>query len=148
MSLVARWGPRVARTLLGLVFFVFGLNFFLHFLPQPPPPPKEAGVFIEGLMVTGYVFPLIKAIEIAAGLALLANRFVPLALTVLAPILINIAGFHFVLAPAPAMPIVLLALELYLAWSYRAAFAPMLRARVEPAASAEEAPAGRTVTAG
>jgi hypothetical protein len=146
MSLVAKWGPRVARTLLGLVFFVFGLNFFLNFLPQPPPP-KEALPFFDGLTSSGYVFPVIKALEVAAGLALLTNRFVPLALTVLAPILINIAGVHFVLVPEPVMPIILLALELYLAWSYRAAFAPMLRARVEPAASAEHAPAGQPVAA-
>lgn len=147
MSLVSKWGPRVARTLLGLVFFVFGLNFFLNFLPPPPAHPKEAAPFIEGLMSSGFVFPLIKAIEVAAGLALLTNRFVPLALTVLAPILINIAGFHFLLAPSYGMPIILLALELYLAWSYRAAFAPMLRARVEPAAPAEPAPAGQPATA-
>ncbi|QSQ21058.1 DoxX family protein [Pyxidicoccus parkwayensis] len=147
MSLVAKWGPRVARTLLGLVFFVFGLNFFLNFLPPQPPPPKEALPFIEGLMASGFVFPLIKAIEIAAGLALLSNRFVPLALTLLAPIIISISGFHFLLAPSYALPVILLALELYLAWSYRAAFAPMLRARVEPAASAEHAPAGQPVAA-
>jgi hypothetical protein len=146
MSLVSKWGPRVAQSLLGLVFLVFGLNFFLHFLPQPPHP-KEAAPFIEGLMASGFVFPLIKVIEVTAGIALLTNRFVPLALTLLAPIIIAITGFHFLLAPAYAVPIVLLALELYLAWSYRAAFAPMLRARVSPAASAEGAPAGQAATA-
>lgn len=147
MSVVAKWGPRVARVVLGLPFFVIGLNHFLNFLPPQPPPPKEALPFVEGLMAAGYLMPLVKFIEVAAGLALLSNRFVPLALTLLAPILINIAGFHFVLAPSYAMPIVFLVLELYLAWSYRAAFAPMLRARVAPAASAEEVPAGHAVAA-
>lgn len=118
-----------ARVVLGLAFFVFGLNGFLHFLPQPPmsgPPANFAGA----LFATGYMFPLIKGTEVAASLLLLSNRFVPLALAVLAPVLINIVAFHAFLAPAGlALPLVLLALELYLARSYRDAFAPMLHAR-------------------
>ena len=118
-----------ARIVLGLAFFVFGLNGFLHFLPQPPmagPPANFAGA----LFATGYMFPLIKGTEVAASLLLLSNRFVPLALAVLAPVLINIVAFHAFLAPAGlALPIVLLALELYLARSYRDAFSPMLHAR-------------------
>jgi hypothetical protein len=135
----------VARVLLGLAFAVFGLNFFLHFLPQPPPPP-EAGVFL-GALFAGKIFSIIKPIEIAAGLALLGNRFVPLALTLLAPIEIGILAFHGVFEPS-GLPIVvvLLALTVFLAWSYRAAFAPMLHARVEPTA-AESAAAHRTATA-
>ena len=118
-----------ARIVLGLAFFVFGLNGFLHFLPQPPmsgPPANFAGA----LFATGYMFPLIKGTEVAASLLLLSNRFVPLALALLAPVLVNIVAFHGFLAPAGlALPLVLLALELYLARSYREAFAPMLHAR-------------------
>jgi len=124
--------PSVARVVLGLAFFVFGLNGFLHFLPQPPmsgPPANFAGA----LFATGYMFPLIKGTEVAASLLLLANRYVPLALAVLAPVLVNIIAFHAFLAPAGLiLPLVLLGLELYLARSYRDAFAPMLRARTEP----------------
>jgi putative oxidoreductase len=138
MTIVATWAPPVARTLLGLVFLVFGLNHFLGFLPQPPVP-EAALPFLGGLGSAGYVFPLIKALEIAAGIALLSNRFVPLALTVLAPIIVNIVGFHVVLAPSYPLPLAILGLELYLAWSYRAAFAPMLRARVVPAGASGEA---------
>ena len=138
MSLFHKWAPHVARVALGLVFFVFGLQYFLHFLPAPPAPPEGALAFLEGLTAAGYVFPLIKVIEIAAGVALLANRFVPLALTLLAPIIVNIAAFHFLLAPSYPLPIAILALELFLAWSYRAAFLPMLRAHVAPAAVADE----------
>jgi len=127
----------VARVALGLTFFVFGLNGFLHFLPQPPmsgPPADFAGA----LFATGYMFPLIKGTEVVAGLLLLANRFVPLALAVLAPVVVNIVAFHAFLAPAGlVLPIVVLALELYLAQSYKAAFAPMLHARTEPHADAE-----------
>jgi hypothetical protein len=89
-------------------------------------------------MASGYIMPLVKSIEIASGLALLSNRFVPLALTLLAPIIVNIVAFHFLLAPSYGLPTVILALELYLAYSYRAAFLPMLRARVAPASTADE----------
>ena len=138
--------PSIARVVLGLVFFVFGLNGFLHFLPQPPmsgPPADFAGA----LFATGYMFPLIKGTEVAAGLLLIANRYVPLALAVLAPVLVNIIAFHAFLAPAGlVLPLVLLGLELYLARSYRDAFAPMLRARTErrveaPASERDRVPA-------
>jgi hypothetical protein len=109
------------------------LNGFFHFLPQPPAP-AAAMSFAGALIATGYMFPLIKGTEVIAGVLLLANRNVPLALTLLAPVLVNIVAFHAFLAPAGlALPIVLLACEIYLAWSYRDAFAPMLRAHVEPA---------------
>src|SRR3954462_7189401 len=124
--------PTIARFVLGTAFFVFGLNGFLHFLPQPPmsgPPASFAGA----LFATGYMFPLIKGTEVAASLLLLSNRFVPLALAVLAPVLVNIVAFHAFLAPSGlVLPIVLLGLELYLARSYRGAFASMLHARTEP----------------
>jgi len=135
--------PVVARVLLGLAFVVFGTNFFLHFLPQPPPPP-EAGAFL-GALVAGKVLTVVKIIEIGAGLMLLGNRFVPLALTLLAPIEIAILLFHGVYAPE-GLPIILVlaALTAYLAWAYRAAFAPMLRAQVEPTASEPAAHASPT----
>lgn len=132
MNQLTSKAPAAARIVLGLVFLVFGLNGFLHFLPQPPMP-AAAMPFVGGLLSTGYFFPLLKGTEVLASFALLSNRFVPLALTVLAPIIVNIAMFHLVLVPAMPMVALLLALELYLAWSYRAAFAPMLRARVAPA---------------
>jgi uncharacterized membrane protein YphA (DoxX/SURF4 family) len=121
-----------ARVLLGLVFFVFGLNGFLHFLPQPPmsgPPADFAGA----LVATGYMFPLIKGTEVIGGLLLLTGRFVPLALALLAPVVVNIVAFHAFLAPAGlAIPIVVLGLEVFLAWSYRASYRAMLRAQVSP----------------
>jgi len=136
MSNISNKFPSIARITLGLAFFVFGLNGFLHFLPQPPmsgPPANFAGA----LFATGYMFPLIKGTEVVASLLLLSNRFVPLALAVLAPVLVNIIAFHAFLAPAGlALPIVLLGLELYLARSYKGAFAPMLRARTEAHANA------------
>lgn len=137
--------PTVIRTLLGLAFLVFGANFFLHFLPQPTPPP-EAGMFL-GALFAGKILTIIKVVEIGAGLMLVGNRFVPLALTLLAPIEIGILAFHAVYDPS-GLPMVLgiIGLTLYLAWSYRAAFAPMLRARVEPEPAAPLA-TRETVTA-
>src|SRR4051812_5681035 len=121
--------PVLARVFLGLVFTVFGLNFFLHFLPVPPPAP-QAAAFAGALFGSGYLFPLLKTIEVVAGVLLLTGRFVPLTLAVLAPIVVNIVGFHLFLAPSGLpLALALLAAEVFLAWSHRAAFAPMLRAR-------------------
>ncbi len=123
--------PTAARLLLGLVFFVFGLNGFLNFIPTPPGPMPD---FAVALAKTGYMFPLIKGIETLVGALLLLNRFVPLALTLIAPIVVNIFAFHLFLAPSGlAVPVVIAALEIYLAWSYRRLFAPMLAARTRPA---------------
>jgi len=115
-----------ARVLLGLVFFV-------HFIPQPPMP-DPAAAFAHAMFATGYLFTLVKVVEVASGALLLSGRFVPLALVLLAPIIVNIVLFHGFLAPAGlAVPVVVLALELFLAWSYRDAYRPMLQARVAPA---------------
>jgi uncharacterized membrane protein YphA (DoxX/SURF4 family) len=121
-----------ARVLLGLIFFVFGLNFFLHFIPQPPPT-GPAGAFAGAMFATGYLFVVLKVIETVSGALLIAGRFVPLVLAVLAPIVINILLFHGFLAPAGIpLAIVVLALELFLAWSYRSVYRPMLAARAAP----------------
>jgi len=121
--------PTAARLFLGLVFTVFGLNFFLHFLPTPPEPPR-ALAFAGALFGSGYLFPLLKSIEVGAGLLLLSGLFVPLTLALLAPVIVNIVAFHLFLAPAGLpLPLAILAAEIYLAWTYRAAFAPMLRLR-------------------
>lgn len=122
----------VLRVLLGLAFTVFGLNGFLNFI-QPPPDmvmPPEAEAFSSALVATGYMMPLIGATQLVAGLFLLANRFVPLALVLLAPFLVNALAFHLALEPT-GLPntLVFVGLLLYLAWEHRAAYAPLLRAR-------------------
>jgi uncharacterized membrane protein YphA (DoxX/SURF4 family) len=121
-----------ARILLGLIFFVFGLNFFFNFIP-PHPMPEAAGAFAGALFASGYFFVVLKVVEVASGLLLLAGRFVPLALALLAPIVVNIVLFHAFLAPSGLpLAVVVLALEIFLAWSYRAAYRPMLAQRVAP----------------
>ncbi len=135
---IARHLPTAARLLLGLLFFVTGLSgflIFLGFLPQPSTPmPERAVAFGGALMKTGYLFPLLKGTELVAGILLVSNRFVPLALALIAPIIVNIFAFHAFLAPSGVgLAVVLLVLEGYLAWAYRNAFRPMLAMRVAPA---------------
>jgi putative oxidoreductase len=112
----------VARLLLGLIFFVFGLNFFLHFIPNNTQPEGKAAAFLGGLFQTGYLFPLIKVIEVLAGAFLLAGFFVPLVLVILMPITVNIILFHSFLEPG-IMPItisyLILLSQIWLAWNYR-----------------------------
>jgi hypothetical protein len=144
MNTIVKKIPTAARILSGLIFTVFGLNGFLHFLPQPPMQPGPALSFVMGLLGTGYFIPLLKGTEVLSGLLLLSNRFVPLALTLLAPIVVNIFAFHAFLAPSGVpLAVVVVALEIYLAWTYRASFAPMLHARTEASAPVE----GRAVSA-
>lgn len=122
----------VARYVQGGAFFIFGLNGFLHFIPQPPAP-EAAHALLGAFAASGYMFPLIKGTEVIAGLLLLVGRFVPLSLALLAPVVVNILLYHLFLAPAGlAVPLILLATELYLAWSYRHVFAPMLQPVVQP----------------
>jgi putative oxidoreductase len=137
---IAHYATATARYLLGLIFTVFGLNFFLHFLPQPPMsgPPMD---FAMALMQSGYVMQTVKVVEVAAGLLLLFNRYVPLALTLLAPIVVGVVGFHASLAPATGGGAYLaLALELFLAYAYRAAYAPLFVAQSTPSLRGSEAP--------
>lgn len=139
MSNVSKYVPTASRLGLGFVFTVFGLNGFLGFLPQPEMP-GEAGAFLGALAATGYMFPLIKGTEVVAGLLLLSNRYVPLALTLLAPITVNILLFHSLLAPALALPLLLIVAQLYLAWVNRASFQGLLRARPAARKSQERLP--------
>ena len=126
--------PTIARILLGLIFCVFGLNGFLHFIPEPKTPMTEGAVAFAGaLMNTGYMMPLVMGTQLLTGALLLINRFVPLALALIAPIIVGIITFHIFLAPATIGPaIVVVVLELYLAWAYRNAFRPMLAMKVNP----------------
>ena len=117
----------ISRLLLGLLFLVFGLNGFLNFIPAPMPT-GIAGQYVGALFVSHYLAGVF-ALEIVAGALLLANRFVRAALTILAPILVNIALFHACMAPSGFAPAVIaVALWSVLFYRERAAFAPLLMA--------------------
>lgn len=115
------------RYVLGLAFVVFGLNGFLHFMPMPPMP-AEAGAFLGGLAGSGYFFPFLKSVEILCGLGLVLGLFVPLSLVILTPIMVNIILFHAFLAPSGlGLPIILLAMHLFLAWKTKDSYAALLK---------------------
>ena len=88
----------IARILLGLVFLVMGLNGFLNFLPGDLPS-GPAGQFLSLLVQSRYVF-VVAALEVAGGVLLLANRYVPLGLVLLGPVIVNIFLFHLLMAPS------------------------------------------------
>jgi putative oxidoreductase len=118
----------IARYLAGVIFLVFGLNGFLHFIPLPPPS-GVAGQFMGALFVSHYL-TLIFALQVIGGVLLLANRYVPLALAILAPVIVNILSFHALMAPS-GLP---LALFVTVLWALvfvhvRAAFAGPFQAR-------------------
>lgn len=112
--------PLIARVLLGLIFFVFGLIGLLNLFPPPPDLPERLQAFNAGMMAAGYFFPLVKGTEVVCGLLLLTGFYVPLALVVLAPIVLNIFLVHAFLAPE-GLPIALLCGFLL---SYLSFFAP------------------------
>lgn len=125
----------VVRILMGLPLIVFGLNGFLNFIPPPAGGlPQGAADFSEALVRSGYMMPLIGATQLVVGALLLANRFVPLALVLFAPFIVNSVAFHLALERGGLVPAgVFLGFELYLAWAYRAAWRPLFTARTQPA---------------
>lgn len=118
----------VLQALLGLVFFVFGLNGFIEFLPMPE---LEGGAaaYMGGLAAAGFFFPVLKIVELVGGLLLLLRLFSPLALVLLAPVVVQILLFHLFLdAAGLPMALVLTALAAYLGFGvYRDAFAKVLQ---------------------
>lgn len=134
-----------ARILLGLVFFAFGLMFFLQLMPQPPMDPEApATKFAMALGGSGYMHA-VKVFEVVGGALLLTGYFVPLGLTLLAPVILNIAFFHvFLDKTGYGMTAALIALEIFLLYAYRQSFAPLFVAKA-PIAGAD-APKAAVVT--
>ena len=89
---------KISRILLGALFIVFGVNKFAHFMPMPPMP-EGATHLIIALVKAGYFFPVLGVLYIISGLLLVANKAVPFALILLAPLVVNIFLFHATLAP-------------------------------------------------
>jgi putative oxidoreductase len=112
----------IARLLLGLIFVVFGLNGFLNFINMGPMPSGLAGQFIGALALSHY-FWVVAALQVAGGALLLVNRFVPLGLVLLGPVIVNIILYHVFLNPSGAT----LAIAVVILWgivfySYRQYF--------------------------
>src|SRR6478672_2515784 len=120
----------ISRFLLGLIFLVFGLNGFLHFIPMPPPS-GVAGQFLGAMFVSKYLL-VVSGLQAISGALLLINRYVPLALTILGPIIVNILLFHGLMNPAG----IGLAVFVTILWgvmfvSVRSAFDGIFEARVK-----------------
>jgi putative oxidoreductase len=120
----------IARYLAGVIFLVMGLNGFLNFIPLPPPG-GIAGQFMGALYVSHYLW-VIFAFQVIAGVLLLVNRYVPLAVAILAPVLVNILAFHALMAPS-GLP---LALFVALLWivifiEVRPAFSGLFQSRFQ-----------------
>ena len=118
------------RLLLGAIFLAFGMDGFLKIIPVGPST-SPAALFLGAIMGTGYLWQVVKVIEIICGLLLLSNRFVPLALVLIAPIILNITGYLVILNQSgQPMAVLLLILEIFLAYSYRDSFKSVLQAKV------------------
>ena len=115
----------IARLLLGIVFTVFGLNIFLHFIPQPPPQ-GQAGAFAGAMFISGYIY-VIGALQVLGGLIMLSGRFVALGLVLLGPVIVNILLFHIFLAPQ-GLPVAFVVgvLGSLLVWGHWDRFKPIM----------------------
>src|SRR6267142_2463767 len=127
---VMRTASVIARYLAGVIFVVMGLNGFLNFIPLPPPG-GIAGQFMNALYVSHYLW-VIFAFQVIAGVLLLVNRYVPLAVAVLAPVIVNILTFHALMAPS-GLPLALFVAALWAAIfiEVRPAFAGLFQPRLQ-----------------
>jgi putative oxidoreductase len=120
----------VARILLGLGFLIFGLNAFLHFIPGSTMiPPGTAGHFSQAMAESSYD-RAVAVFEVVAAVLLLVNRFVPVALVLLGPVLVNILLFHLLMMPATILPgLVFTLLWLIVFFAHRRSFAGIFQAK-------------------
>ncbi|MDX3658218.1 hypothetical protein PV646_13000 [Streptomyces sp. ID05-26A] len=128
---IGRYATVVTRVLTGLLFATTGLNGFLMFMPAPDPSTMapDGVAFNAALYATGYMVQLTSGVQLLAGVLLVIGRFVPLALALLAPVIVNIFLFHVFLEPSGmVMALLVVAAEIGLAWAYRDKFRPMLQA--------------------
>jgi putative oxidoreductase len=137
----------IARSLLGLIFVVFGSNMFLHFIPMPPLPEGPARDFMMALFVSHYLYA-VGALEVMGGLLLFIGRWAPLGLTLVSSVIVNIVCFHALIAPA-GLPIAITAsaLAVFLLWRHRGNFAGLVKAPIGPAAPRHQQIAAAASTA-
>ena len=120
----------IARYVLGLIFTVIGLNSFLHFIPMTPMPPL-AGQFLDVLVASHYMVPVFL-LQIACGLLFVFNRYVPLALTLIGPVIVNILLVHVLMNPSGIVPGAIATVCWFVVfYSVRTAFAGIFRHQVQ-----------------
>src|SRR5215831_16816113 len=124
-----KYVPATARVLLGVIMLLTGVNKIFWFAPMPHMSPALTA-FMGALQETGYFLTFVGIVESTGGALLLVNRFVPLAITILAPVLVNILAVHtFLDTRGFPIALILIAVDVYLAWVYRDAFRPMFEGR-------------------
>ncbi|MEP7253028.1 MAG: hypothetical protein ABI683_11635 [Ginsengibacter sp.] len=110
----------ISRLILGFLYLVFGLDYFLHFIPYQPLHTGVTGALVAGLKGVGYIYPMMKTIQVASGLALLLNRYAPFAAVVVFPISLNVLLFHTILVPSGwLMGVLLFVPNILLGFGYR-----------------------------
>src|ERR1700712_922277 len=116
----------ICRVLLGALYLIFGLDYFLHFIPYQPLHTGKAGAFIAGLKGTGYFYPMQKVIQITGVISLIINRYAPFSAVVLFPISLNVLLFHTFLVPSGwLMGVTLVVPNLLLGYAYRKYYSGM-----------------------
>jgi putative oxidoreductase len=137
----------VARILLGLLFLVAGASGFFLISNPPPSPPGLAGVFQDVFFKSRWVL-FVDSVELIAGVLLLVNRYVPLALLLLASVLSNVLVFHLTMMPSGIVPgLVATVLWAIIALQYRSTFAPLFVQKARPDESAAPGPQTKTTLA-
>ena len=122
----------IARVVLGFIYLVFGLDYFLHFIPYQPNHTGAAAALKNGLMAAPYMYPMMKSIQIIGGISLLTNRYAPFFAVVLFPISLNVFLFHTVLVPSGwLMGVLLLVPNLFLGYAYRNYYSGMFVRKAE-----------------
>lgn len=107
------------------MFFIFGLDTFVHFIPAQPPTAGRAGAFLGALIHSHYVY-FVGGIQLISGVLLLINRYVPLALVLLAAVIANILVFHLTMQLSGLPPGIFVAIVWSIvAWRYRAGITPL-----------------------
>lgn len=120
----------IARSLLGFLYLVFGLDYFLHFIPYQPLHTGKPGALVAGLKGTGYIYPMMKTIQVLAGLSMLIDRYAPFSAVVVFPISLNVLLFHTILVPSGwLMGVTLMVPNLFLGYAYRKYYRGLFEAR-------------------
>ena len=120
----------VARCVLGFLYLVFGLDYFLHFIPYQPLHTGKPGALVAGLKGTDYIYPMMKTIQVLGGLSLLVNRYAPFSAVVLFPISLNVLLFHTILVPSGwLMGVMLIAPNVFLGYAYRSYYQGLFTAK-------------------
>ncbi len=122
----------ISRIVLGLIYLIFGLDFYFHFIPYQPNHTGAAADFKNGLIAAGYFYPMMKFLQIVGGISLLINRYAPFFAVALFPISVNVFLFHTILVPSGwFMGVLLIGPNLFLGYAYRKYYSGMFVKKAE-----------------